>query len=61
VRLESERLRGGFSEELKNPNPVSGADPSILRDCFHPNASKGSALALHPGFSSIKTGLNWSN
>jgi hypothetical protein len=28
-----------FSEELKNPNPVSGADPSTPRGLFHPNAS----------------------
>ena len=26
-------------KELKNPNPVSGASPSILRGLFHPNAS----------------------
>ena len=31
---------GYSSEELKNPNPVSGADPSILRGLFHPNVSK---------------------
>jgi len=30
---------GADFEELKNPNPVSGADPSILRGLFHPNAS----------------------
>src|SRR5579871_5183401 len=35
-----ERLWSDFSEELKNPNPVSGADPSTLRGLFHPNASK---------------------
>lgn len=40
-----EKLRGSreasgcFSEELKNPNPVSGADPSTPRGLFHPNAS----------------------
>lgn len=39
VECGSERLRGGISEELKNLNPVSGADPSILRGLFHPNAS----------------------
>ena len=33
-------LGGDPSEELKNPNPVSGAGPSILRGLFHPNASK---------------------
>ena len=33
-----------LSEELKNPNPVSGADPSILRGLFHPNASKVAPL-----------------
>ncbi|PYX75699.1 MAG: hypothetical protein DMG78_03465 [Acidobacteria bacterium] len=36
----SERLGDGFTEELKNPNPVSGADPSIPRGLFHPNSSK---------------------
>jgi len=51
----------GSSEELKNPNPVSGPAPSILRGLVHPNASKRTALSLHPGFSSIKTGLNWSD
>jgi|SRR5579864_708220 len=32
--------RRWFTEELKNPNPVSRADPSILRGLFHPNADK---------------------
>jgi len=37
---ESRGFGDGFSEELRNPNPVSGAGPPILRGLFHPNASK---------------------
>jgi len=39
-RVGGERLRRWFTEESKNPNPVSGADPSIPRGLFHPNAGK---------------------
>ena len=49
------------SEELKNPNPVSGAGPSILRGLFQPQCEYGSSFALRSGFSSIKSGLNWSD
>jgi hypothetical protein len=37
ARVGSERFRGGF-EELKNPNPVSGADPQFFVVCSTPMA-----------------------
>ena len=49
VRRERKRgsgrlRRGTFCEESKDPCPVSGAGPSILRGLFHPNVSKLSHL-----------------
>jgi len=55
-RAEREAL--GLSEELKNPSPVSDADPSIPRGLFHPNCEYSSAHALRKDFSNIKSELN---
>ncbi len=39
ARVVARGFGGGFTEELKNPNPVSGADSPIPRGLFHPNAT----------------------
>jgi len=69
VWLESGRQRkkrhvkargfGFLSEELKNPSPVSDADPSIPRGLFHPNCKYAILRALRKDFSNIKSELNW--
>jgi hypothetical protein len=43
---------------LKNPSPVSDADPSIPRGLFHPNWEYGIVHALRKDFSNIKSELN---
>jgi hypothetical protein len=54
--MEREAL--GLAEELKNPSPVSDADPSIPRGLFHPNCEYSTAHALRKDFSNIKSELN---
>jgi len=57
--MRREREASGLSEELKNPSPVSDADPSIPRGLFHPNCEYSTVRALRKDFSNIKSELNW--